>query len=57
MSKGATEEKKNQPVRCYHCGRFVWENIKNGHSRMLEFKVQRLSFRCKEFGQKLIKTN
>lgn len=57
MSKGETIEKKSQPVRCYHCGRYVWENIKNGRSRMLKYKVQRLSCRGKEFRQKLIKTN
>ena len=30
--KQKTTESQEIPVRCYHCGRIIYENIKTGHT-------------------------
>lgn len=32
MSNNAVTEKKSIPLRCWRCGRIIYENIKTGHT-------------------------
>lgn len=44
MTNNVEKEKQGQPIRCWRCGRMIFENIRTGRSGCLNTKCRRIPF-------------
>lgn len=44
MTNNVEKERQGHPIRCWHCGRMIFENIKTGRSGCLNTKCRRIPF-------------